>query len=173
MWSMVDAKVGKRKLRTHNGLLTNYEGADGLKTGFICDSGFNVVATATREGRKLIAVVLGEATGRERTVRAASLLEHGFQTYGWKALFDPQSLETMPMAADAKGPMTMRQAVISFECGTGRRRAVAKKKGAKPKVVAEDGATKAAPKQAPAAAKPRAPKPAVAKSAASSAAAKQ
>jgi D-alanyl-D-alanine carboxypeptidase len=173
MWSMVDAKVGKRKLRTHNGLLTNYEGADGLKTGFICDSGFNVVATATREGRKLIAVVLGEATGRERTVRAASLLEHGFQTYGWKALFDPQSLETMPMAADAKGPMTMRQAVISFECGTGRRRAVAKKKGAKPKVVAEDGATKAAPKQAPAVAKPKAPKPAVAKSAASSAAAKQ
>ena len=117
-WSMVDVKVGKRRLRTHNGLLTNYEGADGLKTGFICDSGFNVVATATREGRKLIAVVLGEPTGRERTVRAASLLEHGFQTYGWKALFDPQNLETMPMALDAKGPMTMRQAVISFECGT-------------------------------------------------------
>ena len=106
-------------------------------------------------------------------MRAASLLEHGFQTYGWKALFDPQSLETMPMAEDAKGPMTMRQAVISYECGTGRRRAVAKKKGAKPKVVAQDGATKAAPKQAPAAAKPKAPKAAVAKSAASSAAAKQ
>jgi D-alanyl-D-alanine carboxypeptidase len=172
MWSMVDAKVGKRKLRTHNGLLTNYEGADGLKTGFICDSGFNVVATATREGRKLIAVVLGEPTGRERTVRAASLLEHGFQTYGWKTLFDPQRLETMPMAADAKGPMTMRQAVISYECGTGRRRAVAKKKSTKPKV-AEDGATKAAPKQAPVAPKPKAPKAAVAKSAASSAAAKQ
>ena len=52
---------------THNGLLTNYEGADGMKTGFICDSGFNVVASATRDGRKLIAVVLGEATGGERT----------------------------------------------------------------------------------------------------------
>ena len=121
-WSQIDVKVGKRRLRTHNGLLTNYEGADGLKTGFICDSGFNVVATATREGRKLIAVVLGEPTGRERTVRAASLLEHGFQTYGWKALFDPQKLDTMPMALGAKGPVTMRQAVISFECGTRRRR---------------------------------------------------
>jgi D-alanyl-D-alanine carboxypeptidase len=169
LWSMVDAKVGKRRLHTHNGLLTNYEGADGMKTGFICDSGFNVVASATREGRRLIAVVLGEPTGRERTVRAASLLEHGFQTYGWKALLDPQKLDTMPMAADAKGPMTMRQAVISFECGTGRRRVVAKKKkGGKPNAVVEDSANKGTPaKQAPS--KPKAPK-AAQKSAESSAA---
>ena len=77
---MLEMRVGKRHLRTHNGLLTNYAGADGMKTGFICDSGFNVVASATREGHKLIAVVLGEATGQERSVRAANLLEHGFQT---------------------------------------------------------------------------------------------
>jgi D-alanyl-D-alanine carboxypeptidase len=165
-WSQIDVKVGKRRLRTHNGLLTNYEGADGLKTGFICDSGFNVVATATREGRKLIAVVLGEATGRERTVRAASLLEHGFQTYGWKALFDPQKLDTMPMALGAKGPVTMRQAVISFECGT-RRRPVAKKKGGKPKAVVQSNAAKGtAAKQAPS--KPQAAPKAAQKAAASS-----
>jgi D-alanyl-D-alanine carboxypeptidase len=167
-WSMVDVKVGKRRLRTHNGLLTNYEGADGLKTGFICDSGFNVVATATREGRKLIAVVLGEPTGRERTVRAASLLEHGFQTYGWKVLFEPQKLDAMPMAADAKGPMTMRQAVISFECGT-RRRPVAKKKGGKPKAVVQSNGAKGTPaKQAPS--KPQVAPKAAQKAAASSAA---
>jgi D-alanyl-D-alanine carboxypeptidase len=132
MWAMLDAKVGKRHLRSHNGLLTNYAGADGLKTGFICDSGFNVVASATRDGRKMIAVVLGEATGGERSARAANLLEHGFQTYEWKALFAPPTLETMPMAEDAKGPVTIRQLVRSFVCGTGgRRRAVAKtrKKG--------------------------------------------
>jgi D-alanyl-D-alanine carboxypeptidase len=160
-WSMVDTRVGKRRLRTHNGLLTNYEGADGLKTGFICDSGFNVVATATREGRKLIAVVLGEPTGRERTVRAASLLEHGFQTHGWKSLFDSQSIDTMPMALDAKGPMTMRQAVISFECGTGRRRVVAKKKKGKAKTVAQASAAKKS-----AAAKNKGPKPSAAQKAA-------
>jgi D-alanyl-D-alanine carboxypeptidase len=133
LWSMTDVRVGKRRMRTHNGLLTNYDGADGIKTGFICDSGFNVVASATREGRKLVAVVLGEATGRDRTLRAASLLEHGFQTYGWKALFPAQSVDTMPMAEDAKGAITMRQAVISFACGTGRRRAVAKRRRAKAK----------------------------------------
>jgi D-alanyl-D-alanine carboxypeptidase len=129
MWAMLDAKVGKRHLRSHNGLLTNYAGADGLKTGFICDSGFNVVASATRDGRKMIAVVLGEATGGERSARAANLLEHGFQTYDWKALFAPPTLETMPMAEDAKGPITIRQLVRSYVCGTGgRRRAVTKTK---------------------------------------------
>jgi D-alanyl-D-alanine carboxypeptidase len=139
LWSMIDMRVGKRRLRTHNGLLTNYEGADGLKTGFICDSGFNVVASATREGRRLIAVVLGEPTGRERTVRAASLLEHGFQTQEWKALFASQSIDTMPVAADAKGPMTMRQAVISFECGTARRRVAKRRAKGKAVTAAKSG----------------------------------
>jgi D-alanyl-D-alanine carboxypeptidase len=129
LWSMLEVRLGKRRLHTHNGILTNYAGADGMKTGFICDSGFNVVASATREGHKLIAVVLGEPTGGERTVRAANLLEHGFQTHAWKALFAPPTLDTLPVAEDAKGPMTIRQIVRSYVCGTGgRRRAVAKTK---------------------------------------------
>ena len=132
LWSTLEVRIGKRRLHTHNGLLTNYEGADGLKTGFICDSGFNVVASATRDGRRLIAVVLGEPTGRERTQRAASLLEYGFQMHAWIALFNPPTLTAMPIAADAKGPMTMRQAVVSYECGTARQRVakVKKRKGA-------------------------------------------
>jgi len=138
MWSMVEARVGKRHLRTHNGLLTNYAGADGLKTGFICDSGYNVVASATRDGRKLIAVVLGERTGAERSVRAANLLEHGFQTYAWKGLFEPQSLATLPLAEDVKGPMTIRQIVRSYVCGTGGRRAVAKSKRKKGEAAVAD-----------------------------------
>ena len=52
--------------------------ADGLKTGFICASGFNLVATATRNGRQLIAVVLGSPSGGARAVKAAELLESGF-----------------------------------------------------------------------------------------------
>jgi D-alanyl-D-alanine carboxypeptidase len=128
MWSMLDVRVGKRHLRSHNGLLTNYAGADGLKTGFICDSGYNVVASATRDGRKMIAVVLGEPTGGERTVRAANLLEHGFQTHAWKSLFPTPTLETLPMTEDAKGPTTIRQIVRSYVCGTGGRRRVAKTK---------------------------------------------
>jgi len=159
LWAMMDMRIGNRHLRTHNGLLANYEGADGLKTGFICDSGFNVVASATRDGKRLVAVVLGEATGRERTTRAASLLEHGFQTQAWKMLFAPQSLDSLPMADDAKGPMTMRQAVISYECGTRRRRPVAKVQKRKPKAVAEAADSKPDAKAHPVAGKARSDKP--------------
>jgi D-alanyl-D-alanine carboxypeptidase len=135
LWSMPEFRLGKIRLHSHNGLLANYAGADGMKTGFICDSGFNVVASASRDGRKLIAVVLGEATGADRALRAANLLEHGFQMQGWKALFSAQTIETMPIPEDAKGPMTMRQAVISYECGT--RRPVAKTRAKKDQAAAK------------------------------------
>ena len=149
MWSMLEVRVGKRHLRTHNGLLTNYAGADGMKTGFICDSGFNVVASATRDGHKLVAVVLGETTGSERSLRAASLLEHGFQTYGWKAMFNSQTIATLPLADDARGPVTMRRTVISWVCGTARR-AVSKSRKKRAQAVAaakaKAGKQSAAPK---------------------------
>jgi D-alanyl-D-alanine carboxypeptidase len=139
MWSMLAMHVGKLQLHTHNGLLTNYAGADGMKTGFICDSGFNVVASATRGDRKLIAVVLGEATGADRTLRAANLLEHGFRTQGWKTLFAPQTLDSMPMDENAKTAVTKAARVISVVCGTGGRAVARVKKG---KVVAGETGTK-------------------------------
>jgi len=119
-WSMLEAQVGKHRLHTHNGILTNYAGADGMKTGFICNSGFNVVASATRDGHKLIAVVLGEATGAERTVRTANLLEHGFQVHEWKSMFSSHTVESLPTAENIKTTVTIPQKVISWVCGTGR-----------------------------------------------------
>jgi D-alanyl-D-alanine carboxypeptidase len=124
IWSMLDVQVGKRRLHTHNGLLVNYEGADGMKTGFICDSGFNMVASATRQGHKMIAVVLGEATAGGRSVRAANLLQHGFQTYKWKALFVPPTLATLPVMEDERAEVAKPGRVISHVCGTGGRRLV-------------------------------------------------
>jgi D-alanyl-D-alanine carboxypeptidase len=127
LWSLEDMRVGKRRLRSHNSLLRNYDGADGIKTGFICDSGFNVVASATRDGRRLVAVVLGEVTGRERSARAANLLEHGFQTYGWKVLFGTDNLTTMPIPADAKAVESIRNSVKSWACGYRPKGALAKR----------------------------------------------
>ena len=118
LWSMLEMRVGKLHLHTHNGLLTNYPGSDGMKTGFICDSGFNVVASATREGRKLIAVVLGETTARDRSVRAANMLEHGFQTYGWKSSFVVPTLDTLALDENAKLAVSKPARVISAVCGT-------------------------------------------------------
>jgi D-alanyl-D-alanine carboxypeptidase len=132
-WSMPDVRIGKLRLGSHNSLLGTFEGADGMKTGFICDSGYNLVASATRDGRKLMAVVLGEASGGARAVRAASLLEHGFQQYAWKHMFEPGTIDTTPVAADAKGITSMRELVVSWECGTGRPHRANKARKAKTK----------------------------------------
>jgi D-alanyl-D-alanine carboxypeptidase len=137
MWTMREMRVGKRLLRTHNGLLIHYPGADGMKTGFICDSGFNIVASATRASHKLIAVVFGEATVQGRGLRAANLLEHGFRTYAWKALFGLQTLETMRID-ESKRSVTKPMKVFSPVCGTGASPVARRKRGQA--VVAEGGA---------------------------------
>lgn len=75
-------KIGPAVIRSYNKLIDRYPGADGMKTGFICASGFNLVASATRGNRHLLAVVLGTESGKARTEEAALLLERGFQQSG-------------------------------------------------------------------------------------------
>jgi D-alanyl-D-alanine carboxypeptidase len=77
-WHVPAIKYGHRVVRNYNPLLGRYAGADGMKTGFICASGFNMVATATRDNKQLIAVVLGAPSSAARAVKAAELLEGGF-----------------------------------------------------------------------------------------------
>lgn len=66
----------------HNRLLGSYDGVDGIKTGFINASGFNLVASAQRDGRRVIGVVFGGNTGRSRDAHMASLLDDGFRMIG-------------------------------------------------------------------------------------------
>ncbi len=77
-WHVPGIKFGRRIIRNYNKLLDLYPGADGMKTGFICASGFNLVASATRDNRRLIAVVLGAPSSSVRAYKAAKLLEQGF-----------------------------------------------------------------------------------------------
>jgi len=128
-WAKPEMRLGKNRLVTHNGLLRSFEGADGMKTGFTCDSGFNVVATASRDGRRIIAVVLGENSSGERNVRAAGLLEYGFQQTGWKQLFNSTTLDNMPLATAAT-VKSVRNDVSSWGCKE-RKARVAKAKGKK------------------------------------------
>jgi D-alanyl-D-alanine carboxypeptidase len=71
-------RFGHRITQNFNKLIGRYPGADGFKTGFICASGYNLVGSATRNGKRLIAVVLGASSGQMRAVRAAQMLERGF-----------------------------------------------------------------------------------------------
>ena len=63
---------------TINGILSRYPGADGIKTGFTCGSGYNLVASAKRDGRRLIGVLLGGESNFERHEEMGRLLDVGF-----------------------------------------------------------------------------------------------
>ena len=68
-----------RKFRNHNKLLTQFKGTDGIKTGYINASGFNLVATTERNGVRLVGVVFGGKTGKSRDKHMISLLNRQFE----------------------------------------------------------------------------------------------
>jgi D-alanyl-D-alanine carboxypeptidase len=86
-------QLGNQYIANHNGLLGRYPGADGMKTGFTCPAGFNVVASANHSGRRLIVVVLGAPTAESRNQEAANLFDRGFAMGGGSG-----SLESLPSA---------------------------------------------------------------------------
>ena len=119
-WRIPAIRYGRRTMPNHNGLMTYYPGADGMKTGFICASGFNVVATASRNGRRLIVIVFGSSSGGARTVKAAQLFEKGFNGSGLTWLMP--SLGTV----DALQPIAAAPPNLRDEmCGPGRKRPAA------------------------------------------------
>lgn len=125
-------KVGKRTLATRNKLLKTLEGADGMKTGFICNSGFNIVASATRNGRRLIAVVLGAKSTKVRNDRAAQLLDWAFAQPRPGILDNVGITSTITLAKLSNGlllnkPKSMRNVV----CKPRKKRAKKKKKRSK------------------------------------------
>ena len=75
-------RLGDRVIPTRNSLIGRYAGADGMRTGFTCAAGLNVVASATHNGRRLIVVVLGSSSARARMAQATALLDRGFAKKG-------------------------------------------------------------------------------------------
>jgi D-alanyl-D-alanine carboxypeptidase len=112
-------QLGDEIIANHNGLLGRYPGADGMKTGFTCPAGFNVVATATHGGRRLIVVVLGAPSPLERTMEAGRLFDAGFAAWGGGE-GSPESLadSSVRSAPDMRGEICSRRnraAVLAAE----------------------------------------------------------
>src|SRR3984957_17567438 len=97
LFSIGAIQLGNRYIPNHNGLLGRYPGADGMKTGFTCPAGFNVVASANHSGRRLIVVVLGAPSARTRNQEAADLFDRGFAAGGGSG--SPESLPSGSGAA--------------------------------------------------------------------------
>jgi len=71
-------KFRGRSYKNHNKLLGHYTGADGIKTGYTNAAGFNLAASAEREGNRIIAVVFGGKTAKFRDRHVKKLLDKGF-----------------------------------------------------------------------------------------------
>jgi D-alanyl-D-alanine carboxypeptidase len=69
----------KRTYKNHNTLLGAIEGVDGIKTGYTNASGYNLMASAERSGRRVVAVMMGGSSGSSRDAHVADLIEAAFQ----------------------------------------------------------------------------------------------
>ncbi|MBC8051204.1 MAG: D-alanyl-D-alanine carboxypeptidase [Chitinophagales bacterium] len=133
-YSLASFQLGKRIISSHNEILRLFEGANGMKTGFICASGYNVVTSATRNGRQMIAVVLGAQSGLSRGQRAADLMQYGFEYYGWKSLFSSRidDMRASPVSV-LETPGNLSNIVCgSRRAATVKRKRVLKKRAGKP-----------------------------------------
>ncbi len=98
--------------RSHNRLMDSYPGMDGMKTGYILASGFNLVSSATINNRRLIGVVFGGKTAKSRNARMEKLLNLGFNKIGEVNI----AVSSAPIPArkpNAQGEVTFAQGSLT------------------------------------------------------------
>jgi D-alanyl-D-alanine carboxypeptidase (penicillin-binding protein 5/6) len=88
LFAMREFTYRKHRFINRNPLLNLVPGVDGLKTGFIKEAGYGMVASAKQDNRRLIAVVNGLSTAEERRDDARRLLEWGFRNFAEARLFN-------------------------------------------------------------------------------------
>lgn len=111
-----------KSYHNHNRLMSTYPGMDGLKTGYIEASGFNLVASAVRDNRRLIGVVFGGRTAQSRNDHMTELLDKGFGKPANKELLVAQQIPNILNANNAlqvldvpvKAPVPMRKPDVAY-----------------------------------------------------------
>ena len=120
-----NVQLGIHKLETSNTMLLHFAGLTGMKTGYICQSGLNIVATAQRDGRSLLAVVLGASSARERNELTAQLFLRGLsgaltptgQTVVDIKDIDADPVDMAPMICGKKAKAYIKQRMKDFPMG--------------------------------------------------------
>jgi len=101
-FDLAGATVRGQAMTNFNRLLGKYPGADGMKTGFVCAAGYNQVASAARNGRRVVAVVLGALSEDRREQVAAALLDVAFAGAGGTPI------QALAPQSEPDGPVDMR-----------------------------------------------------------------
>lgn len=101
-FSRTEFPYGGQMIRTHNHLLENYDGADGIKTGYTAASGFNLVASARRGDTRLITVVFGGTSAKGRDQHVAALMDAGFTVMATNptVIANAQSIDPFPASPE-------------------------------------------------------------------------
>ncbi len=99
-----ECKVGRKTIETHNNFLVEYPGAEGMKTGYTRDAGYNLVATAQRGGHRLVGVILGAAGPARRDGAMIKTMDAAFGSLG----ISPPGPEPPAKPAGAKGAAASR-----------------------------------------------------------------
>jgi len=107
-----------KSMRNHNHLLGTIEGVDGIKTGYIHDSGFNIVTSVRRANRDIVAVVFGGRTANERDARVRGLIENNINIAAVKRTVAPIVEGGVEVAANGakettKEPVKEKEKVVA------------------------------------------------------------
>ncbi|MEX3011604.1 D-alanyl-D-alanine carboxypeptidase family protein [Hoeflea sp. TYP-13] len=116
-FSLEAINTGKKTYTNYNILIGRFPGANGMKTGFICASGFNQVSSATRNGKTVVSVVLGAKDQEERAVESARLLHKGLTTPG---LAKPVLYSMRPYGKNRSQLVNLRSVVCTKEARKAR-----------------------------------------------------
>lgn len=123
MFETEAVRMGKAKMESNNGLLEHFLGTTGMKTGYVCASGLNIVATVDRGGRSMLAVVLGGSSARERNELTAELFLRGFAN-----VLQGTGQNVVQLSNIAAPPVNMRSQI----CGKEAKAYVAEREAAFP-----------------------------------------
>jgi serine-type D-Ala-D-Ala carboxypeptidase (penicillin-binding protein 5/6) len=108
IFSQPDYTWNKIRQQNRNPLLGAMTGADGLKTGFTKEAGYGLVGSAVQNGQRLIVVVNGVGTAKERADEAKKLLEWGFRNFEQRVLFaEGQTIGTAKIFGGASGRVSL------------------------------------------------------------------
>ena len=101
-----------KEMRNHNHLLGSVDGVDGIKTGYIHDSGFNIVTSVRRANRHIVAVVFGGRTAEARDARVRSLIDNNINIAAVKRTAPPIADGLEMAAAHVKDSKVKEQTTV-------------------------------------------------------------
>jgi D-alanyl-D-alanine carboxypeptidase (penicillin-binding protein 5/6) len=108
LFAQADYTWNKIRQQNRNPLLGMMAGADGLKTGYTSEAGYGLVGSAVQNGLRLIVVVNGVATAKERAEEAKKILEWGFRNFEQRVLFaEGQTIGAAKVFGGASGRVSL------------------------------------------------------------------